>query len=139
MEPKTKMDDIDISSTEAPLKIKKKFSRLIFDQNSEALQLLNSYKKLRKGATLSPKDLELEKSLSERLGQLSEGLNAIENGSFLEDNSFASYIKMIKTTVSTSKTVLAEKEKAVESMETILKLKNEAENCMKYLEVKDDK
>ena len=46
---------------------------------------------------------------------------------------------MIKTTVSTAKTVLAEKEKAVESMETVLKLKNEAETCMKYLEVKDDK
>ena len=120
-----------------PLTLKKKLSRYIFDLNSDALDLVNSYKKSKKG--LPSKEAESESDFKIKLSELKDIVTRLElENTALDKSDFDNYLKMMKTTVETCESVLLEKEEAVDSVKKAKTMKTEAELCIKNLDSAED-
>ena len=116
--------------------LKKSVGKIIIKINSEILELLIEYRKVKPGVALSPKGVSLELAIKGKQEALEEGVKGLEKRpEFVISEKMEKTVKMIKENVDTAKKVLMEGSEGDQIPESeISTAKNEAVEAVKEME-----
>ena len=104
-----------MSSTE----LKKSIGKIVIRINSESIDLLNEYKKVKEGGTLSNKGEVLQKGVIEKKKYLEEALTSLENKlDYVQTENLQKTLQLIKDSIETAETVLERSDINVKKIET---------------------
>ena len=122
------------------VELKKSIGRLVFQANSEILELQSGYKRVKDGGTLTKSEEGKEKSLKEKIAGLEDGLKSLdEKPDLVEKDNFKKYIDMMKMTVKTAGSLLTKKDEASDvTEEAVGDIQKEAKSCMEEIEMIED-
>ena len=99
-------NNVVVSSTSN--NVKKGCGKIIISINSELLELMSEYKKVKSGGQLSTKGTQLEKSIKQKKEALEEGLKGLDDKpDYVKSEKLEKTVKMLKCNISTANKVLA--------------------------------
>ena len=99
-------NNVVVSSTSN--NVKKGCGKIIISINSELLELMSEYKKVKSCGQLSTKGTQLEKSIKQKKEALEEGLKGFDDKpEYVKSEKLEKTVKMLKCNISTAKKVLA--------------------------------
>ena len=127
--------------SEGTRSLKKRIGKLVFQTNSDILDLQNGYRRVNASVgALTKREIELEKSLRKKKEALHDAVKSLEaRTGYIKEEKMEKFVLMMKTTVDTADKLLAGKSEAndVIDQNKVEEIQKEAKTSVEEIEVNE--